>query len=96
LRLGQTKFTFKRSKFLTPPTIAAGTVLQGGEKAIDAAKRSIEFVKDEKYQDIKGISGETIDVKAVSVPKGWKAIIRGGNYDVSGVYVGEARRNASK
>jgi len=33
LALNQTKFKFKPSKFLTPPTIAAGTIVQGGEKS---------------------------------------------------------------
>jgi len=33
LALGRTKFTFKRSRYLTPPTIAAGTLVQGGEKS---------------------------------------------------------------
>ena len=33
LALDRTKFKFKRSKFLTPPTIAAGTIVQGGEKS---------------------------------------------------------------
>jgi len=31
--LDRTRFTFKRSKYLTPPTIAAGTLVQGGEKS---------------------------------------------------------------
>jgi succinyl-diaminopimelate desuccinylase len=33
LALDRTRFTFKRSKYLTPPTIAAGTIVQGGEKS---------------------------------------------------------------
>jgi len=33
IALDRTKFTFKRSKYLTPPTIAAGTLMQGGEKS---------------------------------------------------------------
>jgi len=33
MALDRTKFTFKRSKYLTPPTIAAGTLVQGGEKS---------------------------------------------------------------
>ncbi len=33
IALDHTKFTFKRSKYLTPPTIAAGTLVQGGEKS---------------------------------------------------------------
>ena len=33
LALSHTKFKFKRSRFLTPPSIAAGTVVQGGEKS---------------------------------------------------------------
>jgi len=33
IALDRTKFTFKRSKYLTPPTIAAGTLVQGGEKS---------------------------------------------------------------
>ena len=33
LALNRTKFKFKPSKFLTPPTMAAGTIVQGGEKS---------------------------------------------------------------
>ena len=33
LALKRTKFKCKRSRFLTPPTIAPGTVIQGGEKS---------------------------------------------------------------
>jgi len=33
IALDRTRFTFKRSKYLTPPTIAAGTLVQGGEKS---------------------------------------------------------------
>lgn len=35
----------------------------------------------------KGRTDETINVKLTAVPKGWKAGIKGGNYDVSGSYV---------
>jgi succinyl-diaminopimelate desuccinylase len=33
LALSRAKFKFKGSRFLTPPTIAAGTIVQGGEKS---------------------------------------------------------------
>jgi len=33
IALDRIGFTFKRSKYLTPPTIAAGTLMQGGEKS---------------------------------------------------------------
>jgi succinyl-diaminopimelate desuccinylase len=33
LALSHTKFKYKRSRYLTPPTIASGTVMQGGEKS---------------------------------------------------------------
>ncbi len=35
----------------------------------------------------KGRTDETINVKLTSVPKGWKASTKGGNYEVSGLYV---------
>jgi uncharacterized membrane protein len=35
----------------------------------------------------KGRMDETIDVKLISVPKGWKASTKGGSYEVSGLYV---------
>jgi uncharacterized membrane protein len=35
----------------------------------------------------KGRSDETIDVKVTTAPKGWKVALKGGNYDVSGLYV---------
>ena len=35
----------------------------------------------------KGRTDETINVKPTAVPKGWKANAKGGNYEVSGLYV---------
>ena len=35
----------------------------------------------------RGRTDETIDVRFTSVPKGWSATIKGGNYEVSGLYV---------
>ncbi len=35
----------------------------------------------------KGRTDEMIDVKLTTVPKGWKVALKGGNYDVSGLYV---------
>jgi uncharacterized membrane protein len=35
----------------------------------------------------KGRTDETINVKLTAVPKGWKASAKGGNYEVSGLYV---------
>jgi uncharacterized membrane protein len=35
----------------------------------------------------KGTTDETVDVKAKSAPKGWRTSIKGGAFDVSGVYV---------
>ena len=35
----------------------------------------------------KGRTDETIDVRITAAPKGWRATIRGGSYEVSGLYV---------
>ena len=60
--------------------------LQGGEKAIDAAKRTIEFMKDKKNQENKGISGEQLlyalaDVKILApISRPGKILAAGKNY----------------
>ena len=60
--------------------------LQGGEKAIDAAKRTIEFVKDKKNRDLSGISGEKLiyalaDVKMLApISHPGKILAAGKNY----------------
>jgi len=46
-----------------------------------------ETVRMELILEAKGRADETIDVNLSSIPKGWKAAIKGGNYDVSGMYV---------
>ena len=46
-----------------------------------------EVVKMELIVNNKGQLDENIDIKPVTVPKGWKAVIRGGLYDVTGLYV---------
>lgn len=46
-----------------------------------------EPVKMELILSNRGRTDETISVKATSVPKGWKASIKGGAYQVSGLYV---------
>src|SRR4030043_444160 len=52
-----------------------------------------EAVKMDLTLENKGRSDETIDVKISSVPKGWKATLKGASYLVSGMYVsnGKAR-----
>ena len=35
----------------------------------------------------KGRTDETIDVKISTIPKGWKATLKGGSYVVTGLYV---------
>ncbi|MCX8022987.1 MAG: NEW3 domain-containing protein [Syntrophorhabdaceae bacterium] len=46
-----------------------------------------ESVKMDLILDNKGKRDEVIDIKISSVPKGWKAYLKGGNYSVDGVYV---------
>src|SRR5512142_401669 len=43
-----------------------------------------ETVRMDLILDDKGRTDETIDVRLASVPKGWKANVKGGNYGVSG------------
>jgi len=52
-----------------------------------------EAVKMDLTMENKGRSDETIDVRIASVPKGWKATLKGASYLVSGMYVsnGKAR-----
>jgi acylpyruvate hydrolase len=60
--------------------------LQGEEKAINAARRTIEFVKEEKETNIKGISGERLsyalaDVKLLApISRPGKILAAGKNY----------------
>ncbi len=60
--------------------------LQGGEKAIDAAKRTIEFVMNLKNKDVTGISGEKLiyalaDVKILApIARPGKILAAGKNY----------------
>ena len=60
--------------------------LQGGEKAIDAARRTVEFVKNLKNKDTKGISGEKLiyaqdDVKILApIARPGKILAAGKNY----------------
>jgi uncharacterized membrane protein len=46
-----------------------------------------ETVRMELILDDKGRTDETIDVRTISVPKGWKVNLKGGNYGVSGMFV---------
>ena len=46
-----------------------------------------ESVKMDLIMDNKGRSDETIDVQISTVPKGWKASLKGGGYQVTGVFV---------
>ncbi len=46
-----------------------------------------EAVKMDLILENKGRTDETIDVKASTIPKGWKASLKGGSYLVSGLYV---------
>jgi len=57
LALSRTKFTFKRSRFLTPPTIAAGTVVKGGEKS-NVIPGSCTSLSDIRY--LPGMSNKTV------------------------------------
>jgi acylpyruvate hydrolase len=60
--------------------------LQGGDKAIDAAKRTMDFLKGKKSQGIKGISGEILsyplgDVKILApISRPGKILAAGKNY----------------
>ena len=60
--------------------------LQGGEKAIAAAKQTLEFVKNLKSNDAKGISGEKLiyalaDVKILApIPRPGNILAAGKNY----------------
>lgn len=59
---------------------------QGGEKAIDAANRTVKFMKDNKNHDVKGISGEKLlyalaDVKLLApISRPGKILAAGKNY----------------
>jgi uncharacterized membrane protein len=46
-----------------------------------------EAVRMDLILENKGRTDETIDVKMVNIPKGWKASLKGGSYVVSGLYV---------
>ena len=46
-----------------------------------------ETVKMDLTVDNKGRTDETIDVKISDIPKGWKAVLRGGSYLVAGIFV---------
>ena len=46
-----------------------------------------ESVRMDLVMDNKGRTDETIDVTIAEIPKGWKAILKGGNYQVTGMFV---------
>jgi uncharacterized membrane protein len=46
-----------------------------------------ETVRMDLILEDKGRTDETIDVKISTIPKGWKATLKGGSYVVSGLYV---------
>src|SRR5512136_122020 len=46
-----------------------------------------ETVRMDLVLEDKGRTDETIDVKISTIPKGWKAMLKGGSYVVSGLYV---------
>jgi uncharacterized membrane protein len=50
-----------------------------------------ESVKMELTLENKGRKDETIDVKISTVPKGWKATMKGGSYLVSGLFVSNGK-----
>src|SRR3990172_6648602 len=55
-----------------------------------------EAVKMDLTLDNKGRTDETIDVKISTVPKGWKATLRGGSFLVGGIFVPNGKsRNLS-
>jgi len=57
IALDRTKLTFKRSRYLTPPTIAAGTLVQGGEKS-NVIPGKCTSTSDIRY--LPGMTQETI------------------------------------
>lgn len=50
-----------------------------------------EAVKMDLTVDNKGRTDETIDVKFSEIPKGWKASLRGGSYQVAGLFVANGK-----
>src|SRR3990170_2190363 len=46
-----------------------------------------ETVKMDLTLENKGRADETIDVKISTIPKGWKAMLKGGSYLVAGMFV---------
>ena len=50
-----------------------------------------ESVKMELTLENKGRKDETIDVKISTIPKGWKATLKGGSYLVSGMFVSNGK-----
>jgi uncharacterized membrane protein len=50
-----------------------------------------ETVRMDLILENKGRTDETVDVKISSVPKGWKATLKGGSYVVSGLYVPDGK-----
>jgi uncharacterized membrane protein len=46
-----------------------------------------ETVKMDLIVDNRGRADETVGIKISDVPKGWKALLRGGNYQVGGLFV---------
>jgi len=46
-----------------------------------------EAVRMDLVLDNKGKSDETIDVEVSTIPKGWKASLKGGGYQVTGMFV---------
>ena len=50
-----------------------------------------ETVRMDLILENRGRTDETVDVKISSVPKGWKATLKGGSYVVSGLYVPDGK-----
>jgi len=50
-----------------------------------------ESVKMELIAENKGRNDEIVDVKISTVPKGWKASLKGGSYQVGGLYVANGK-----
>jgi uncharacterized membrane protein len=50
-----------------------------------------ESVRMDVTLENKGKTDETIDVKIASVPKGWKATLKGANYPVTGMFVSNGK-----
>jgi uncharacterized membrane protein len=46
-----------------------------------------ESVKMDLIAENKGRTDEVVDVKISTIPKGWKALLKGGSYQVGGLYV---------